>query len=222
MVQKLAQPSGFLAVELYNQLETNASFRVGTKDTSSAKAKEPKVGEAGSSSSAASSSVPKISDLSEDELEAMATLILDKSLERNQQVDTNVALWRAFQAQPHIALSNTSWAAFQCEGYMTLAETFGPGIIPRLMLEYYQDQAGWWHELMHEVLHGETSKSPVFFRPRIFEEWREWFERKEWKDVPKGRGRGNLHGKLLYRSLNQENKPEPIPLPDELMRDDLH
>lgn len=28
--------------------------------------------------------------------------------------------------------------------------------------------------------------------------------------------------RVLYRSLNQENKPEPIPLPDELMRDDLY
>jgi hypothetical protein len=43
------------------------------------------------------------------------------------------------------------------------------------MLEYYNDHVGWWHELLHELVHGQVSGAGLFFKGVLFESWRDWF-----------------------------------------------
>lgn len=52
----------------------------------------------------------------------------------------------------------------------------GPSIIAHVMLEYYDDQSGWWHELLHELVHGRVSGADVMFKDVLFEEWKDWFD----------------------------------------------
>lgn len=55
-----------------------------------------------------------------------------------------------------------------------------------MMLEYYNDQSGWWHELLHKLVHGKTSGAGIFFKPVLFAEWKVWFEHQDHKDALKG------------------------------------
>lgn len=71
------------------------------------------------------------------------------------------------------------------EGYWALV-AMGPSIIAQVMLEYYDDQFGWWHELLHELVHGRVSGAGVFFKDVLFEEWKDWFEHKNHQDAPQG------------------------------------
>lgn len=62
----------------------------------------------------------------------------------------------------------------------------GSSIIAQVMLEYYNDKHGWWHELLHQLVHGQVSGAGVFFKDILFEEWKDWFEHKDHKDAPEG------------------------------------
>lgn len=128
----------------------------------------------------------------------MASLILENNLACNTAFDSNLALWKE-----HLdlnALANNSSQKTEGDGYWNLVDQ-GTRIVARLMLEYYEDPSGWWHELLHEVIHGDKSGSPVFFKDALFEQWKGWFEKGEWKDVPKGRG---VEGDRLYKVLHPE------------------
>lgn len=129
-------------------------------------------------------------------MKATAFLIVEKNLTRNATVDHNLELWQ--DRLEETAICNSSCEKTDGEGYYGLVG-MGPWIITRLMLEYYKEQTGWWHELLHELVHDEKSGSPVFFKPQLFEAWRAWFEGGEWKDVPKGRG---TEGERLYKFIH--------------------
>lgn len=49
------------------------------------------------------------------------------------------------------------------------------------MLEYYNDRGGWWHELLHELVHGQVSGAGVFFKSVVFDSWKDWFETRTMK-----------------------------------------
>lgn len=62
----------------------------------------------------------------------------------------------------------------------------GPGIIIHVILEYYNDQGGWNHELLHQLVHGKVSGAGVVFKHVISESWWDWFEHKDHNDAPEG------------------------------------
>lgn len=61
----------------------------------------------------------------------------------------------------------------------------GPSIIANVMAEYAADQDGWWHELLHELVHGERGGG-TFFKAHMYERWRDWFEKGDHNQAPKG------------------------------------
>lgn len=105
------------------------------------------------------------------------------NFDRNIEVKDALDRWAEFRVERQ----NYSSSGLFCEGegYWALT-TLGSSIIAQVMLEYYDDKHGWWHELLHELVHGRRSGAPVFFKPALFEEWKDWFERKEHKDAPEG------------------------------------
>lgn len=115
------------------------------------------------------------------ELKATAALILERNLARNKAFDDHVALWREHLEET--AHSSSAAEKTEGDGYWNLVDE-GTGIVLRLMLEYYEDPYGWWHELLHEVVHGEKSLSHIFYISDLFEQWKAWLETGEWKDVP--------------------------------------
>lgn len=121
---------------------------------------------------------------------------MEKNLERNQAVGRNISLCK--QHLTATGLSNNSSVFFDGEGYWALAE-MGPSIVALVMLEYYEDPSGWWFDLLHELVHGERSASPVVFKSELSAAWRTWFGSGEWMDLPKGRGKA---GDELYRYVH--------------------
>ncbi|KAK4149506.1 hypothetical protein C8A00DRAFT_18816, partial [Chaetomidium leptoderma] len=88
--------------------------------------------------------------------------IINLNHERNEAVETGLAVWAEHRAENQFA--NNSADHTQGQGYWDLVAE-GPCIIARLMLDYYDGHGGWWHELLHEILHGEKSGSPVYLSP---------------------------------------------------------
>lgn len=109
--------------------------------------------------------------------------IINMNLTRNKEVKDALDRWAEFriERQNH----SSSFHFCEGEGYWALAD-MGSSIIAQMMLEYYNDKHGWWHELLHELVHGQVSNAGVFFKDQIFEEWKDWFEHKDHKDAPQG------------------------------------
>jgi hypothetical protein len=51
--------------------------------------------------------------------------------------------------------------------------------VPLVMVEYAQDVGGWWHELMHELVHGKKSGGNTFDKKALYEQWKEFFEARD-------------------------------------------
>lgn len=98
-----------------------------------------------------------------------------------------VKSWAEFKTQRRHQQSSFHFT--EGDGYWTLTE-MGPSIVAPAMLEYYNDQDGWWHELLHELIHGHTHSSAqataCFFKDTLFESWKDWFEHKDYDDAPFG------------------------------------
>jgi len=105
------------------------------------------------------------------------------NLTRNTDVQDALDRWAEFRVQRQNYSSSFHFC--EGEGYWALT-TMGSSIIAQIMLEYYDDKYGWWHELLHELVHGRVSGAGVFFKDVLFEEWKNWFEHKDHKDAPEG------------------------------------
>lgn len=109
--------------------------------------------------------------------------IVDMHSERSVQVKNALIAWAEFRFQRQHYQSSFHFT--EGEAYWTLVD-IGRGIIAPMMLEYYNDIGGWWHELLHELVHGKKSEAQIFFKPVLFAEWKDWFEHKDHKDAPEG------------------------------------
>lgn len=52
----------------------------------------------------------------------------------------------------------------------------GRSIIPLVMEKYAHDQAGWWHELLHEIETETKSGAAWFSKADLFEQWKKSYE----------------------------------------------
>lgn len=109
--------------------------------------------------------------------------IINMSFDRSTDLKDALDAWAEFRVQRQNYSSSFHFT--EGEGYWGLVD-LGPSIIAPVMLEYYNDQGGWWHELLHELVHGQVSGAGVFFKSVLFESWKDWFEHKNHEDAPKG------------------------------------
>ncbi|KAL1858309.1 hypothetical protein Daus18300_009927 [Diaporthe australafricana] len=109
--------------------------------------------------------------------------IINMNLTRNTDVQDALDRW----AELRVQRQNYSSSFHFCdgEGYWALTD-MGSSIIAQAMVEYYDDKHGWWHELLHELVHGRVSGAGVFFKDALFEEWKDWFEHRDHNDAPEG------------------------------------
>ena len=52
----------------------------------------------------------------------------------------------------------------------------GPSVIGHVMEKYANDRNGWWHEMLHEIVHGEKDGPGPLFKNSLFQDWKNWFE----------------------------------------------
>jgi hypothetical protein len=49
-------------------------------------------------------------------------------------------------------------------------------VVPLVMARYSEDRDGWWHEMLHETVHGTKSGANEFDKPKLYQQWKEWYE----------------------------------------------
>lgn len=107
--------------------------------------------------------------------------------ERNTELQEAVKSWAELKEERQHQQSSFHFT--EGPGYWTLTE-MGPSIVAQMMLEYYKDQSGWWHELLHELIHGHTHSqaqaTACYFKGVLIESWVDWFEHKDYRDAPYG------------------------------------
>ncbi|ROV99684.1 hypothetical protein VSDG_03026 [Cytospora chrysosperma] len=160
VVYRLTNPDNFMAVVLYDKLETDFSYKVDPKDISNYKVLQRRTN-----------------------LISTARIIVDLNLQRNVDVEDALRSWAELRERRSVFGNSNMFT--DGDGYYTLTE-MGPSIISHVMLEYYKDQSGWYHELLHHLVHGKVSGSGMFFKQVLFESWKDWFEHKDHKDAPEG------------------------------------
>lgn len=52
----------------------------------------------------------------------------------------------------------------------------GPSVIGHVMEKYASEPSGWWHEMLHEIVHGRKGGPGSFFKDRLYQDWKTWFE----------------------------------------------
>lgn len=120
-----------------------------------------------------------------------ASKIIEINSDRNLEMQNALKAWAELRVERQNYSS--SYQFTDGEGYWALVD-MGPSIVAPIMLEYYDDKDGWWHELLHELIHGEVSNAGIFFKNILFEEWKEWFDHKDYKDAPRGPDRKARRG----------------------------
>ncbi|KUI66154.1 hypothetical protein VM1G_01883 [Cytospora mali] len=98
--------------------------------------------------------------------EEQSAMIIDLNHERTLKFDRLVTAW-VEQQRAHIGANNLSAYTVDCDAYWELVD-LGPSIIANAMIEYAAEQDDWWHELLHEIVHGERGGG-TFFKPQLYE-----------------------------------------------------
>lgn len=113
--------------------------------------------------------------------------VITFNYERNTDLQEAVKSWAELKEERQNYSSSFQFT--DGEAYWSLIR-MGPSIAAQMMLEYYNDQSGWWHELLHELIHGHTHSqaqaTACYFKSVLFESWKDWFEHKNYSDAPYG------------------------------------
>jgi hypothetical protein len=115
-----------------------------------------------------------------------ANLLVDMNHQRNVAFEDRVVAWK--DKQQRNRLSSSSSAYVSGEAYESLVE-LGEGIIANVMIEYVKEPGGWWHVLLHRIIHGETVRGS-FVKDQLYNDWKEWFEQKPYTEAPMGFSEG--------------------------------
>lgn len=117
-------------------------------------------------------------------LQRHANLILEMNHHRNVAFAASAAQWQDHQDENSLSANSADYVSG--DAYQNLVK-MGPGVIGHILSKYGSEQDGWWHELLHEIVHGLPSGKRTFFKERLLEEWKEWFETgKAHAEAPKG------------------------------------
>lgn len=106
-------------------------------------------------------------------LQRHANLIVDMNHDRNEAFAANVAQWQDHQDKNSLSANSKDYVSG--DAYKALVN-MGPGVIGHVMDRYEREQDGWWHELLHEIVHGKPSGQGTFYKKRLFDDWKGWFE----------------------------------------------
>ena len=106
-------------------------------------------------------------------LQRHAQLILEMNHQRNLTFASTVARWREYQQENQLSSNSAHYTSGNA--YASLVQ-MGQGIIGNVMDQYANEQDGWWHEMLHEIVHGRRSGAHQFSKHLLYADWKEWFE----------------------------------------------
>jgi len=108
------------------------------------------------------------------DLGAQAKMIIQLYGSAVADFDIHVAEWKIHCTRS--SLSSNSCTYTNDPTFDAIVDMGKDFAMPLVMAEYSQDPYGWWHELMHELVHGRKSGANTFFKQALYEEWKEFFE----------------------------------------------
>lgn len=79
------------------------------------------------------------------------------------------------QHQEDHSLSANSADYVSGDAYQSMVR-MGPSLIGHALEKYAQETGGWWHEMLHEIVHGRKGGPGTFFKDRLHQDWKTWFE----------------------------------------------
>ncbi|RMZ83628.1 hypothetical protein DV738_g1134, partial [Chaetothyriales sp. CBS 135597] len=116
-----------------------------------------------------------------DALSRCSSQIVELNYQRNMITGELIKAWDDHHASNWLK-SNTG-CFIQCEPYWDLLE-IGTSIIASIMVAYTQRPAGFWFELLHEIIHGRQMGAHMYQKKFIFQAWSQWFEEGEQEYAP--------------------------------------
>jgi hypothetical protein len=90
------------------------------------------------------------------------------------EFDEQVDAWKDHQNR--VQLSSNSRDYIQHSSYDAIVAMGKDHAVPLIMARYKEDQNGWWHEVLHEIVHERKSGANEFDKPKLYKEWKEWYE----------------------------------------------
>jgi hypothetical protein len=88
--------------------------------------------------------------------------------------DVQVVAWKAHQI--NVQNSSHSRDYIQHPSYDAIVAMGKDHVVPLVMARYAEDRGGWWHEMLHEVVHGTKSGANEFDKAKLYQQWKEWYE----------------------------------------------
>jgi hypothetical protein len=82
--------------------------------------------------------------------------------------DEQVVAWNAHQNR--VSLSSHSRDYTEHPSFDAIVAMGKDHVVPLIMAKYAENPHGWWHELLHEVVHGRKSGANTFYKPMLYKE----------------------------------------------------
>lgn len=113
-----------------------------------------------------------------------ANLIVDMNQQRTVAFNSKAALWDDHQEENSFSSNSEDYAAGSAYNSMV---KMGPSVIGHAMNAYAHDPHGWWHEMLHEIVHGQKSGDGNYYKQKLHQSWKSWFESgAPHEEAPKG------------------------------------
>lgn len=118
--------------------------------------------------------------VSKEALRSCADQVVQLNYNRHLIFRKYVGAWRTHCDENHRQSSSSAFTI--CEEYDDLLE-MGTSIIAPLMVEYYSDWAGYWWELLHEIIHGRKTGAKAYRKGELYIACEDWFNQGEHHDA---------------------------------------
>jgi hypothetical protein len=106
-------------------------------------------------------------------LQRHANLVVEMNHQRKEAFNSKTAAWE--EHKDNNAFSANSADLTTGDAYNSMVQ-MGPSVIGHVMGKYAEEPSGWWHEMLHEIVHGIKSGGGTFYKDRLYEDWKKWFE----------------------------------------------
>ena len=102
-----------------------------------------------------------------------ANLIVDMNHARATAFAAKADAWAQHQEDNSLSANSADYVSG--DAYQSMVK-MGPSIIGHVMEKYAHEPSGWWHEMLHEIVHGQKGGPGSFFKDRLYQDWKNWFE----------------------------------------------
>ena len=102
-----------------------------------------------------------------------ANLIVDINHARATAFAAKADAWAQHQEDNSLSANSADYASG--DAYQSMV-TMGPSVIGHALEKYAKEPHGWWHEMLHEIVHGQKGGPGTFFKDRLHQDWKNWFE----------------------------------------------